>query len=191
MHLGPADAKYSYIPPNPQPDGLGYNPRCLIRDVSQYVTSRWTKDSDIYDLITGYTNITSFQRRLQGDFPIGYLGIHSGGHYTILGDPGGDFFASPGDPYFFIHREWIRCSKYLNQCALMHLCSPHPRSLASQSFSLSAYIGLQETLSFSQFHYSCCLHKLPLFINPIAQVGRTHQSLKVVSTYLSLTGSTK
>jgi tyrosinase len=26
---------------------------------------------------------------MQGDYPNGYLGIHSGGHYTIGGDPGG------------------------------------------------------------------------------------------------------
>jgi tyrosinase len=105
VNLGPAAAILPYITPNPLPDGLGYNPRCIIRDISSYVSSHWTKDSDIYDLIVGYTNISSFQNRLQGDFNTGYLGIHSGGHYTDGGDPGGDFFASPGDPYFFLHRE--------------------------------------------------------------------------------------
>jgi tyrosinase len=29
------------------------------------------------------------------------------GHYTIGGDPGGDFFASPGDPAFFLHHAQI------------------------------------------------------------------------------------
>jgi tyrosinase len=105
VNLGPPDAILPYIPPNPQSNGLGYNPRCIIRDVSSYVSSHWTKDSDIYDLIVGYKDIGSFQSRLQGDFNNGYLGIHSGGHYTDGGDPGGDFFASPGDPYFFLHRE--------------------------------------------------------------------------------------
>lgn len=32
---------------------------------------------------------------------------HFAGHYTIGGDPGGDFFASPGDPAFFLHHAQI------------------------------------------------------------------------------------
>ena len=100
MNLGPATPVLPDIHPNPQSNGLGYNPRCIVRDISSYVSTRWTKDSDIYDLIVGYTDVGSFQSRLQGDFPNGYLGIHAGGHYTIGGDPGGDFFASPGDPFF-------------------------------------------------------------------------------------------
>jgi tyrosinase len=106
VNLGPAAAVLPYIPPNPQADGLGYNPRCIIRDVSSYVSSKWTKDSDVYNLITGFTDVLSFQNRLQGDFYNGILGIHAGGHYTGGGDPGGDFFASPGDPYFFLHRKY-------------------------------------------------------------------------------------
>jgi tyrosinase len=105
VRLGPASPVLSYIPPNPQANGLGYNPRCIIRDISSYISSDWTNDSDIYNLITQYTDIGSFQSRLQGDFAQKYFGIHSGGHYTIRGDPGGDFFASPGDPYFFFQRE--------------------------------------------------------------------------------------
>jgi tyrosinase len=94
-----------YVTPNPRPDGLGYNPRCIIRDLSTYISTRSTNASDIYNLITRYTDIGAFQGRLQGDFVYGYFGIHAGGHYTIGGDPGGDFFASPADPYFFFHRE--------------------------------------------------------------------------------------
>jgi hypothetical protein len=71
--------------PNPQSDGLGYNPRCIIRDISQYVSSRWTKDRDIHDLVMGYTNLESFQNRLQEDLPSGYFGIHAAGHYTSGG----------------------------------------------------------------------------------------------------------
>jgi len=107
VNLGPAAAILPYITPNPLPSGLGYNPRCIIRDISAYISSRWTRDVDVYDLIVGYTDIASFQNRLQGDFNNGYLGIHSGGHYTDGGDPGGDFFASPGDPYFFLHHSAI------------------------------------------------------------------------------------
>jgi tyrosinase len=105
VNLGPVAAVFPYIHANPLPSGLGYNPRCIVRDISPYVSTRWTKDSDIYDLIVGYTDIGSFQNRLQGNFVTGYFGVHSGGHYTSGGDPGGDFFTSPGDPYFFLHRE--------------------------------------------------------------------------------------
>lgn len=44
---------------------------------------------------------------MQGDFPAGYLGVHAGGHFWIGGDPGGDLYASPGDPYFFLHHAQI------------------------------------------------------------------------------------
>jgi tyrosinase len=44
---------------------------------------------------------------MQGDFPNGFLGVHTGGHFTIGGDPGGDLFASPADPMFFLHHAMI------------------------------------------------------------------------------------
>jgi tyrosinase len=34
-------------------------------------------------------------------------GVHTGGHFTIGGDPGGDIFVSPGDPAFFLHHAQI------------------------------------------------------------------------------------
>jgi tyrosinase len=58
-------------------------------------------------LLTTNTDIYSFWSRLQGDFPAGYMGVHTAGHFTIGGDPGGDFFASPGDPAFFLHHAMI------------------------------------------------------------------------------------
>jgi tyrosinase len=33
--------------------------------------------------------------------------VHTAGHFTVGGDPGGDLFASPGDPYFFLHHAMI------------------------------------------------------------------------------------
>jgi tyrosinase len=33
--------------------------------------------------------------------------VHAGGHFWIGGDPGGDLYASPGDPYFFLHHAQI------------------------------------------------------------------------------------
>lgn len=112
---------------------LAYNPRCLKRDVSPWVSINWTKDSDTYDLITQSPDILTFQNVMQGNgFPGGFFGVHAGGicstllplsqhtvppteiiltnylgHFTIGGDPGGDFYASPGDPAFFLHHGMI------------------------------------------------------------------------------------
>lgn len=74
--------------------GLDYNPRCLRRDISKYAAN-WTTTEIISDLILDHDNIWTFQNRLQGDATTGYVGIHSGGHYTIGGDPGGVRFCIP------------------------------------------------------------------------------------------------
>lgn len=84
-----------------------YNPRCLKRDVSSWVSSRWNKDSDSESLITGTSDIYWFQTNMQGDFANGVYGVHTGGHFTIGGDPGGDLFVSPGDPMFWLHHAQI------------------------------------------------------------------------------------
>lgn len=87
--------------------GFDYNPRCLRRDISVDASMGWTKDSDVAGLIKNYTTIDSFQTTMQGNFPAGYLGVHTAGHFTIGGDPGGDLFVSPGDPAFFVHHAMI------------------------------------------------------------------------------------
>lgn len=96
----------------PDPGFLSYAPRCLRRDISQWVSSRWSTDQQSVDLITDHTNIKDFQEYMQGvvngvPFGGGFYGVHAGGHYTIGGDPGGDFFVSPGDPTFYLHHAQI------------------------------------------------------------------------------------
>ena len=111
VNLGPASATLfkngsSYVEPNPRADGMGYNPRCLRRDISKF-SAQYTTDTAISDLITGSNNIFWFQYLMQGgDFTTG-IGIHTAGHFTIGGDPGGDFFASPGEPAFWLHHAQI------------------------------------------------------------------------------------
>jgi tyrosinase len=108
VNLGPVAPTLAEPEVVPQTgNGLGHNPRCLKRDISPWVSSNWTKDSDSYDLITNYNDILSFQNRMQGDFAAGFYGVHTGGHFTIGGDPGGDLFTSPGDPMFFLHHGQI------------------------------------------------------------------------------------
>lgn len=108
-NLGPVVNALPYVEKNPDPAGLGryYNPRCLRRDISAFVSAGWAKDQDIVDLINDYTDILSFQSRLQGDSKAGYLGVLSAGHWMVGGDPGGDFYTSPGDPWFFLHHAMI------------------------------------------------------------------------------------
>ncbi|GAB7347301.1 hypothetical protein MBLNU459_g3384t1 [Dothideomycetes sp. NU459] len=107
VNLGPLSPIYSDIPTNPQADGLGYNPRCLRRDINNYVGQSALTDGNSTDLINLYKDVGSFQSVMQGDFAGGLIGVHTAGHYATGGDPGGDIFASPGDPYFFLHHAQI------------------------------------------------------------------------------------
>lgn len=89
-------------PRNPRTDGMGYNPRCIKRDLSNYLTQRDCKTPQIASLITSSPDIGTFQTTMQSG-----NGVHSGGHFTIAGDPGSDFYVSPGDPAFWLHHAMI------------------------------------------------------------------------------------
>jgi hypothetical protein len=59
---------------------LSYDPRCLKRDVSSWVSSNWTKDVDIADLINQNPDIYWFQTIMQGNgFIDGFFGVHAAG----------------------------------------------------------------------------------------------------------------
>ncbi|KAJ8068053.1 hypothetical protein OCU04_003632 [Sclerotinia nivalis] len=90
VHLGTLFGTISGTPVNPQADGFGYNPRCLRRDVNVH-SAAVTKTNYTHDLITNPSNadIYWFQTVMQGLFSIGEWGVHTGGHFTIGGDPGG------------------------------------------------------------------------------------------------------
>jgi tyrosinase len=115
------------LPPNPQPDGLGYNPRCMRRDISLQASNA-TNDFEVSSLIKNHNDIASFQNVFQGLFEQGkhssvqtacetytdfctkipgLLGVHGGGHFTIGGDAGSDFYNSPADPAFFPHHATV------------------------------------------------------------------------------------
>ncbi|KAH7080473.1 hypothetical protein BKA63DRAFT_563155 [Paraphoma chrysanthemicola] len=105
VNLGPISSLDTTVPPNPSPDGLGYNPRCIKRDISTRSSSE-TSDAAIAALITTSPNISTFQDTLQNPEP-GKLRIHLGGHNTIGGDAGSDFYNSPSDPYFWFHHAQV------------------------------------------------------------------------------------
>lgn len=94
VNTGPfADMKVNLGPGN----SLRYNPRCLNRSISKENAAGTTADKT-YALITRSNDITSFQNTMQTPW-----GVHAMGHFTVGGDPGGDIYTSPGDPYFYLH----------------------------------------------------------------------------------------
>lgn len=97
MNIGPISTAMKDVKPNPQADGLGYNPRCLSRDVSA-PAAYLSRDEEIMGLFASADNVLTFQNRMQGDFGNQYLGVHTAGHFTIGGDAGSDFFNAPSDP---------------------------------------------------------------------------------------------
>lgn len=70
-------------PKNPRSDGYGYNPRCIKRDISNYLTQRDATTAKIAALITSSKTIGTFQDTMQSG-----QGVHSAGHFTVSGDPG-------------------------------------------------------------------------------------------------------
>lgn len=93
-NLGPVAPVLNDVPRNPRQDGLGYNPRCLRRDINPN-SSKFTSEAYTYDLITQNRDIYWFQTVMQGEAQKGSPGVHGGGHFTISGDPGGVSRAVP------------------------------------------------------------------------------------------------
>ncbi|KAF2185557.1 Di-copper centre-containing protein [Zopfia rhizophila CBS 207.26] len=106
VSLGPIGTVLTDVPKNPQSDGFGSNPRCLRRDVNKYSASV-TFANYTYALIKDSKDVDTFQKVMLGQPEKNDWGVHLGGHYTIGGDPGGDFFSSPGDPLFWFHHGMI------------------------------------------------------------------------------------
>ncbi|KAH6854785.1 hypothetical protein B0I37DRAFT_39569 [Chaetomium sp. MPI-CAGE-AT-0009] len=112
VHLGPVSPSIDPAPPrNPRADGYGDNPRCLRRDISNQLSSKYSRTEDIVKLINDSRDIGTFQTVMQGvgGFGVGGggMGVHGAGHFTIAGDPGGDFYTSPNDPAFWVHHSMI------------------------------------------------------------------------------------
>jgi tyrosinase len=105
MNLGPVRTLAENVTANPQADGLGYNPRCLSRDLSPEAAKSATEER-IVSLILNSPDISTFQDVMQY-VVTGDLGVHGAGHYGIGGDANGDLYNSPSDPAFFMHHAMI------------------------------------------------------------------------------------
>jgi len=95
-------------PVGSNPNGpLAYNPRCLKRDLTNKINRDFANATAILSNVLIPQNIDAFQMQMQGIPGSGNIGIHGGGHYALGGDPGRDFFVSPGDPAFYLHHAMI------------------------------------------------------------------------------------
>lgn len=105
-NVGPGAPMMPNVPKNPMAGGVGYNPRCMRRDVNAEVAKGATAEK-CYDLITLSEDINTFYNTLLTPAPNRSdpynWGIHTSGHYISGGDPGGDPMVSPGDPIFYFH----------------------------------------------------------------------------------------
>ena len=104
------------------PSTFAYNPRCVVRDLSNMAASNSFTYDALYNVTLGAasTDIASFSKEIDGRFQDKFLGLHSAGHIGVNGDMS-DFFASPVDPVFFMHHTmldqvwWIWQSLHLDQ----------------------------------------------------------------------------
>ncbi|KAI8624806.1 hypothetical protein F5Y19DRAFT_467558 [Xylariaceae sp. FL1651] len=102
VNFGPSTAR----------DPLAPNPRCLKRDLNTPICASFASLQNTTETILESPDIELLQANIQGDFryPAAQkwlLAVHGGGHFTIAGDPGGDFFFSPLEPVFYLHHGQI------------------------------------------------------------------------------------
>ncbi|KAH8887984.1 putative tyrosinase [Thozetella sp. PMI_491] len=83
---------------------LGYQPRCIRRDILPEYTQKLATDDHLLVLYTNSSlnTIGPWQDALQAG-----TGLHGVGHFTFGGDPGGDIYTSPNDPLFWLHHSMI------------------------------------------------------------------------------------
>ncbi|KAG6085414.1 hypothetical protein E4U15_001272 [Claviceps sp. LM218 group G6] len=99
LHLGPVIPMIVRngmpVRPNSRPDGLGYNPRRMIRDFNNTLLQENNSYKIVNNMLTNMTDIHTFHPYLNR-IP------HLGGHFFISGYDN-DFYTSPGDPLFYFH----------------------------------------------------------------------------------------
>ncbi|KAI0457464.1 hypothetical protein F5B21DRAFT_512730 [Xylaria acuta] len=98
--------------PNTARDPLASNPRCLKRDLNTPICATYASIKNTTETILEGKDVEGFQANIQGDFryPAARkwaFAVHGGGHFTIAGDPGGDFYFSPLEPVFYLHHGQI------------------------------------------------------------------------------------
>lgn len=107
LHLGPVRPAMRGLDPSPTGQ-LGYNPRCLSRDLSPLIMNQFFTLQNLVNITIGAAShsINAFQTEFQGRFGDGFLGLHTAGH-TGLGGEATDVFSSPNDPTFWLHHAMV------------------------------------------------------------------------------------
>ncbi|KAI1314230.1 hypothetical protein F5Y03DRAFT_381022 [Xylaria venustula] len=98
--------------PNTAANPLASNPRCLKRSLNTPLCATYCSLKNTTETILQSADVESFQANLQGDFRYAgarkwAMAVHGGGHFTIAGDPGSDFYFSPLEPVFYLHHGQI------------------------------------------------------------------------------------
>ncbi|KAF2792362.1 Di-copper centre-containing protein [Melanomma pulvis-pyrius CBS 109.77] len=103
LHLGPVVhmnvRNGQPVNPNPRPDGLGYNPRHIIRDFNNTLLQQSASYSNLTSMLVNMTSIHTFH-------PAFFTGPHLAGH-TFISAYDNDLFTSPGDPLFWFHHTQV------------------------------------------------------------------------------------
>jgi tyrosinase len=87
----------------------GYNPRCVVRDLTSYSTTTWMTYENLRNLTygPGAADIAVWQDELQGrGFGGGFMGVHAAGHYAMGGNAA-DLWSSNNDPAFYLHHAMV------------------------------------------------------------------------------------
>ena len=96
INLGPV----TNLPAGPD-DGLGYNPRCLQRDLSLLYSEKAGRPTTVAHLLETCTDLDCWDNELQAP-----NGTHFSGHATV-GLIAFDAYASPVDPVFYLHHAQV------------------------------------------------------------------------------------
>ncbi|KAH8592146.1 hypothetical protein B0O99DRAFT_654051 [Bisporella sp. PMI_857] len=102
-NLSAVDTWFNY-PNEPAGPFLGYQPRCIKRDISPELSARTQTDAALFNQLTNssFNDVYAWQENLQSG-----TGLHSAGHFVFGGNPGGDIYTSPNDPLFWLHHSMI------------------------------------------------------------------------------------
>jgi tyrosinase len=83
-----------------------YNPRCLTRDLNPELARINHNESIIFDLVHKSQTLPEFLVALSRTIGPIVNNPHAGGHF-VIGGAGNDFFASAGDPTFYLHHSQL------------------------------------------------------------------------------------
>jgi tyrosinase len=90
-------------------DGIhDYNPHCVRRDMTSYVTSTWATAANLLNVTVGDASrtIREFQTEIEGGRFLDNIGFHALGHAAMAAD-GADLYTSPNDPVFYFHHAML------------------------------------------------------------------------------------